>query len=840
MSVIEEIRADGNDTPGRDKAERYVNAGGGLMDPGWIIRLDPPAVRPDRTQLDLNVDAIRVGSIDWGQAAITAYEAQAGKFGTSKIDEDYPNRTVTINMLLGADDGIGGVSQEQARALLQQKIARIQDENGVIMRKRQDGPASYLDIQGATLVIPDVFGETGGIEPNVVLTLDCLPDFYVDEVTLDAITATGVSHTVLTDGVANYVPNGGFAHDTPGGAPAGWLTSDGLLVLTGSTLNVQASGGPIASDPNLQITTTTTAQGCEIELPVLPVGSWTLSFWAKTTTPATLAVLVGPHSDDAVTTTRAVTTTWTRFTFDFEQTDATIRFYVMFAGIHGTWQLANVMVNADGGAYVDGDTPGFAWAGTPGNSATLHQAVIQGDYPARCRIQVTDLSDVDQLGALWAFRSRTYDPAATAGPFLEAEALTPLNDATAVTDSNASGGHCVEFTPSIPAGVWTSMLATDLTGGAQLTHQGSYAVWARVRGDGNSCQFRMLWGTGDASHYQANDPVGPLPTGSGYYLVNLGTIRVDAPLRGTPRWRGIIQAFAPETMVPAVDYLLLQSLDDASGQLFAVQQTNQQTASLTAAGYAGAASTTGTGGLGATAWANPTNAEGPPDGAGAGVPTHATAGVLTLTGFGFAIPSGATISGIAVTASVTSTGGVVDETIQLVKAGSAVGSNRSAGGIWPVGASTRVYGSGSDLWGTTWTPAQINASNFGVDLQALAQIVGSPPRQGQGLVDSVLITVSYFLGTGFVEPTDAVIKADQQAEFRTDGMIRTDAAGAWSVDLGGVLGDLPRLPPSGLEGRPVELMLLASRGVLGTDKDSAVGDQRTIQVIYHPCFLSRP
>lgn len=84
---------------------------------------------------------------------------------------------------------------------------------------------------------------------------------------------------------------------------------------------------------------------------------------------------------------------------------------------------------------------------------------------------------------------------------------------------------------------------------------------------------------------------------------------------------------------------------------------------------------------------------------------------LQATGFGFAVPTGATIDGIVVEWERGATN-VADYASRIVKGGS-VGSTDKSGGTWPTSDAYASYGGASDLWGTTWTPADINASNFG-------------------------------------------------------------------------------------------------------------------------------
>ena len=111
---------------------------------------------------------------------------------------------------------------------------------------------------------------------------------------------------------------------------------------------------------------------------------------------------------------------------------------------------------------------------------------------------------------------------------------------------------------------------------------------------------------------------------------------------------------------------------------------------------------------------------------------------LNMTNFGFSIPATATITGISVEINRWASGSSVqDNQVQLLR-GSAVGSDRSSGIDWSTNNST-VVTYGGDLWGTTWTPAQINNSNFGVTLDVSDNTGGSRTA----FVDYVRITVTY-------------------------------------------------------------------------------------------------
>jgi len=154
--------------------------------------------------------------------------------------------------------------------------------------------------------------------------------------------------------------------------------------------------------------------------------------------------------------------------------------------------------------------------------------------------------------------------------------------------------------------------------------------------------------------------------------------------------------------------------------------------------------------VGTVAWTNPANALTNND-------TYATVTLnsgaishhLKTTGYGFAIPTDATITGIQLTIDRYTSGPVGstrirDSEVRLVKAGTVIGDNKAATSTdWPRSGATTNYGSTSNLWGTTWTPTDINDSTFGA---ALA--VTTPNTSNRtAYVDYLAITVTYTRGT---------------------------------------------------------------------------------------------
>lgn len=128
--------------------------------------------------------------------------------------------------------------------------------------------------------------------------------------------------------------------------------------------------------------------------------------------------------------------------------------------------------------------------------------------------------------------------------------------------------------------------------------------------------------------------------------------------------------------------------------------------------------------IGNISWTNPTNIF------STSWANGYTSAVLTLsqetycikaTNFGFSIPTGATVNGIIVNINrYQDDGYIVDSVARIVKGGVIGTTDKSKGEYWPVTTAGRdtpaTYGSSTDLWGETWTPSDINSSNFGFAL----------------------------------------------------------------------------------------------------------------------------
>lgn len=124
--------------------------------------------------------------------------------------------------------------------------------------------------------------------------------------------------------------------------------------------------------------------------------------------------------------------------------------------------------------------------------------------------------------------------------------------------------------------------------------------------------------------------------------------------------------------------------------------------------------------------------------------------ILEAYGMGGAVPAGSTINGIQVLIERQCSydeGGdqVNDSAIRLMKNLAIVGDNK-ASGAKIAGETTIYYGGAEDLWGTTWSVAEVNHANFGISAVFTESVGGSNCNLS---VDYIDIKVFYTEGGGF-------------------------------------------------------------------------------------------
>jgi len=841
----------------------------------WTVVLDPYAIASgppgNRTQLDLNNGPIQVDQkgIDWGDSQVQVYMADR-RVGSTKIDFRMPNRKVTIPLFLMTDDAPGGtgLTEEQGRQMLREKVGLLQMSGGWLMRQRAGGPATYADVIDAILTLPDVWGETGAVESNIALILECSPDFYGDEITLPQLSATGAMETLLPGPgqTGNLLSNPNFEADTVGGTTvSGWLSSGSVFWITGgsSFLVLADNDNHTPGSKALQITSGPPTTGAEIPISgtFLAGQTYTFSIYAKA--PAggisiNLAFGCFSPSDRAMNSTLTLTSAWQRFWVTWTP-----------SANRASNVSAAVQINGSSGNVIEIDSAMVTTDPAPVTYYDSNSSVglILGDHQGRASIVVNNTSGVDQIGLLWAFRWTFYDGTLTSKLIYEAEDLNPVSPAAAATVASTNGVQ-----HSSVGTVWTPVLATDVNGTTPMTHLGSYRIRARVytttaTTTTTGVWLRLVWGVGPAVGLTAN-PMVHIPGASNFYIVDLGEVRSDFAPLGTARWEGQIQAQAssPGSEV-FIDQIYLQPLDDAAG--FATANPSVQALSSPAARDNFTTETTGN--LNGQAadfggnWLEPTAGGGYIQADGA---NDRCTRAVTDSGAHFAL-TGPSVGPVDISCNVAGSAynpGGPGLLLRYVDANNYAAAyvsynpgasnvvyvlEKVVGGIPTTLVSSTVAGVLFPTFLTLRVTVQangayvfyVNGASVGSGTDATLSSVGALSTGRLGMFDlaatGTVITRYWdnFIATP-IEGTDAVVYGHSSAALRYDGMFRADPTGTYFGPMASVVGDLPRVPPSGIEQRPVELFLLLTPGDLATLPDSS-RNSFTAQIKYRPVYLHR-
>ena len=127
--------------------------------------------------------------------------------------------------------------------------------------------------------------------------------------------------------------------------------------------------------------------------------------------------------------------------------------------------------------------------------------------------------------------------------------------------------------------------------------------------------------------------------------------------------------------------------------------------------------------------------------------------LLRATNLSMGVPTASTIDGILVEIERYYAGGLVEDVdVVLTKDGiNRVGSDYSTGADFTTSPAIVSFGGATNKWGTTWTPAEVNATTFGVFYK-----MGAVGNNADGFVDFIRVTVYY---TAWVVPTVETVGA---------------------------------------------------------------------------------
>lgn len=501
----------------------------------------------------------------------------------------------------------------------------------------------------------------------------------------------------------------------------------------------------------------------------------------------------------------------------------------------------------------------------------------RGDQPAPIEITVEDVDSVSRRGIVWCLRSRHYSSDATAALAYEAEVLTPLDTATVATVSGASGGgsNNVVQHASLATG-WTPVLSTDINNVGPMTHAGSYRAWARVRTTSTTAvRVRLAWETGDTVNPHTN-PSATVPASGEFYRLDLGIVALTYPRLTGQAWHGTVQAAGEnggENL--SVDRIWFQALDDFAGEVVAPlavagpaaysarDEFNQSAGALTGktapvgGSWAGAGDSDDFSVVSPAATANRTATSDSDTQTGryaisgatgfagqvvqvdvrASEPGQGYSGVIaryTDTNNWFralispSSPGPAVLIGTRVAGTVTNfVAGTTDRVRVTEGHWYTIRAFVGADGTWAVWVFQRGAAPGSPAW-------------VGRDLALAAS--GALESGKPGFYDyngSNPNTREYDNFAAWSPDIDAAIHADHAAYIATDGAVRDDATGDGYGPVH-ARHDLPRLPAPGAEGRPSELLVMATPSDLERVPDSDTAAEINVKVRWRPSYLYVP
>jgi hypothetical protein len=88
-------------------------------------------------------------------------------------------------------------------------------------------------------------------------------------------------------------------------------------------------------------------------------------------------------------------------------------------------------------------------------------------------------------------------------------------------------------------------------------------------------------------------------------------------------------------------------------------------------------------------------------------------------------------------------GTTYDLQARILNGGAIVGTDQRFSGFWPTSFALRTWGGPTNLWGATWTAADINSSTFGFSLQS-----NGGGTNGFSYVNYIQITITYTAPSG--------------------------------------------------------------------------------------------
>jgi hypothetical protein len=190
--------------------------------------------------------------------------------------------------------------------------------------------------------------------------------------------------------------------------------------------------------------------------------------------------------------------------------------------------------------------PNVAVSSTP--LLTLSLPGVPGEADAEARLIVTDRANKGRRFVEWGQQQRNYQ-----GLGLEIDSLVTTNFAGTSTTRTGS------YNTNVTRATLTQTSVVVCSTGA-LGHIGTFRVWARAYPTSGDVTVRLSWQEG-SGRLRANDYATP-PTYNAWVDLDLGVVSIGPALSGTQQWLGQIEALADTVGATIdIDYVLLVPTD---------------------------------------------------------------------------------------------------------------------------------------------------------------------------------------------------------------------------------------------------------------------------------------
>ncbi len=191
---------------------------------------------------------------------------------------------------------------------------------------------------------------------------------------------------------------------------------------------------------------------------------------------------------------------------------------------------------------------------------TLEVTGVPGDVPALGRLIVSDTATQNRRHVEWGIENQYYNSGTSL--ILDSDSFVTSGFAGTGTtlsgayDPGAAGNSVVQMN------LYSNPVAMFGTG--NLSHVGTFRVYARVYTDVFGAKVRFAWQDGDGPFMAL--PWRPVPNSGAFFEVALGPITITEKKSGTQRWTGRLEGLSANAGTLFCDYLLFIPVAEGYGK----------------------------------------------------------------------------------------------------------------------------------------------------------------------------------------------------------------------------------------------------------------------------------